>query len=277
MTDYTSILHMPMVAPNQNQKESTINTALAIVEAACNDTLTLTLSGNRTLNAEEFTRYFFFKFTGHSVARNVSVPTTARFFTVSNGGTAPINLDVVGGGDTPVVIEADKRVLVYSDGTQIVAISSGVSALGNLSDVVGAADASDGQVLSFSSGTGTWTPTDNIADREFFTNGKPTTSQRVYAHTFARNCRLFSDFSGSQGRASTAATANAIFNVYKGATLVGTLTVLAGSTVFTFSTDTGSGSSTVTFAPGDTLTIRAPSTQDATLADISVTLKGVYF
>ncbi|AFU87994.1 hypothetical protein CcrColossus_gp124 [Caulobacter phage CcrColossus] len=277
MTDYTSILHMPMVAPNQNQKEATINTALAIVEAACNDTLVLTLSGNRALNAEEFTRYFFFKFTGNSVTRNVSVPNTPRFFTVSNAGTASINLDVIGGSDTPVVIEADKRVLVYSDGTQIVAVSSGVSALGNLSDVTGAGDASAGQVLSFDSGSGTWTPTDNIADREFFTNGKPTASQRVYAHTFARNCRLFSDFSGSQGRAGTAASANAVFNVYKGATLVGTMTVAAGSTVFTFSTDTGGGSTTVTFAPGDTLTIRAPSSQDANLADISVTLKGVYF
>lgn len=277
MTDYTSILHMPMVAPNQNQKEATINTALAILEAACNDVLVLTLTGNRALNAEEFTRSFFFKFTGNTVVRNVSVPNTPRFFTVANAGTASINLDVIGGSDTPVVIEADKRVLVYSDGVQIVAISSGVSALGNLSDVTGAGDASAGQVLSYDSGSGTWTPTDNIGDREFFANGKPTASQRVYAHTFTRNCRLFSDFSGSQGRAGTAAAANAVFNVYKNATLVGTLTVAAAGTTFIFSTDTGSGSSTVTFAPGDTLTVRAPSSQDATLADISVTLKGVYF
>lgn len=278
MTVYTPILNMPQVAPNQNQKETTINTDLAILEAACNDVATFSLaSGGRTLTVDDYTKNFFMKFTGHTVVRSVQVPNTVRFFAVSNEGTASINMDVLSISDTPITIEADKRVLLYNDGTKLIAISAGVSSLANLSDVVGAGDASNGQLLAYDASGDTWGPVDNAGDHTFFVEGEPTASKKVYVHIFARNGRLLSDFSGSQGKAAIAATGVSVFNVYKNATLVGTLNVAAAATTVTFSTDTGSGSATVTFAPGDLLTVQAPSSPDATLADIAVTLKGVLF
>lgn len=278
MTTYTPILNMPQVAPNQSQKEATINTDLAILEAACNDVVTFSLaSGGRTLTQDDYTKHFFFKFTGHTVVRGVQVPNTVRFFAVSNDGTASITMDVLSVADTPITIEASKRVLLYNDGTKLIAISAGVSLLANLSDVVGADDASNGQLLAYESTGGTWGPVDNVGDHAFFVEGAPTASKKVYVHMFVRNGRLLSDFSGSQGKAATAATATSVFNVYKNATLVGTLNVAAAATAVTFSTNTGSGSTSVSFAPGDLLTVQAPASSDSTLADIAVTLKGVLF
>jgi hypothetical protein len=72
MTSYTPLLHLPEVASNQDQKEATINTAIAILEAAMNDTLTVSLaSGDVTLNTDQFTKYFHHQFSGNTVARTV--------------------------------------------------------------------------------------------------------------------------------------------------------------------------------------------------------------
>jgi hypothetical protein len=62
MTDFTPILHLPEVAPNQDQKEATINTAIAILEAAMNDTLPVNVTaGDVDLTQDQFTRWFLFQ------------------------------------------------------------------------------------------------------------------------------------------------------------------------------------------------------------------------
>lgn len=274
---FSPILHLPQVAPNQNQKETTINTAFAVIEGSLNDKENLSLAGgNRTLSVDEFTKFFHQVYSAQTAARTVTIPATVRMFAVSNTGSFNITLHCQGSGGTDLVVPAGSRVLVLSDGTNVLAISQGVSLLSDLSDVVGALAASGGQLLGFDSTSHTWGPVDSVADINFFAEGVPSTSKKVFRKVFTRSARFFSDFNQSQTSAGVAATAAATFNVYKNATLVGTIHFAIGATVATYSTDVGSGSTSVSFGPSDVMLIQAPSSVDATLADISVTLKGVY-
>lgn len=276
MTTYSAILSAPQVAPNQNQKEATINTATAIIEGACNDHETIDLSGgNHTLTTDEFTKYFHQVYSGHSVARTVTLPNTVRFFAASNLGTAAITVQCAGTPGTTVAIPAGARGLLVSDGTNVVLVTSGVSHLADLTDTAGVGSASNAQYLAFDNTSGKWIPVSPSADQAFGIAGAPTASQKVHLRSIARSVRFVGDFLGSVAHAGTAATASTVFNVYKNGTLVGTITFAAAATTGTFSTDVGSGSTSVTFNIGDVLMVQAPASPDATLADISITLLGV--
>ena len=67
----------------------------------------------------------------------------------------------------------------------------------------------------------------------------------------------------SVARARVAATASTVFVVKRNGTQVATITFAAGATV-------GVWSSAVVWADGDFATIEAPTTPDATLADITI-------
>jgi hypothetical protein len=90
--------------------------------------------------------------------------------------------------------------------------------------------ASGGQLLGFDATSHTWGPVDSVADINFFAEGVPSASKKVFRKVFARSARLFSDFTQSQASAGVAATAAATFNVYKNATLVGTIHFAIGAT-----------------------------------------------
>lgn len=274
---FTPILHAPQVAPNQNQKEATINTALAVIEAACNDRQTISLAtGNHVLTTDEFTKSFHTVFSGHTVARTVTIPNTVRFFAFSNSGAANITVQITGSSGLTLVVPAAKRVLVISDGVDVVAISQGVSALAELSDVIGAADASNKQVLAYDAASSTWIPQDKLSTHGFWTpSGTLGSSARLYRFAFAQATRFLSNFDGSKGGADTAATASADLKVLKNGAQVGSIHFAAGNATPSFSTDVGSGSTTVTYAIGDVMEIVAPVAADATLAGAFATLLGV--
>lgn len=275
MTTFTPILHAPQVASNQNQKEATINTALAVLEAAMNDRQTISLAGgNHTLSTDEFTKVFHTTYSGHTAARVVTIPATVRFFAASNTGTANITFHCTGSAGADLIVPADKRVLVISDGTNVVAISQGVSQLSDLTDVVGALDASAGQILAFAAGV--WGPIDNARDHSFYFDGQPTAAKRLYRHVFVRAATLFSDFNGSRGTSDVPPLTNQTLDVFKNGTLVGYISYAAGNGVPTYSTNLGAGSAPVTFNPGDVLTVDASAYPDANHAGMAVTLKGVF-
>ncbi len=272
MATNTPILNLTLVAPNQNQKETTINTDFAIIEAALNDMIALDLSGGaRSLTTDEFTKYFHQVYSGNTAATTATIPATVRFFAASNTGTQDVTLKCNGSSGTQLTLTAGKRVLALSDGTNIVAITSGVQHLADLTDVIGAEDASSGQLIGYD-GTN-WGPVDALADEAFYHKGVASNNENIHARLFTRNTRFLSDFTGSVGKALTATTAPSTFLVYKNATLVGNI-IYSGTTA-TFTTNVGSGSTTVSFAPGDYMLIKAPASADATLADFFVTLKGV--
>ncbi|AXQ68299.1 tail protein [Caulobacter phage CcrBL10] len=162
MTDYTPILKLPEVAPNQNQKEDTINTALAILESAMNNVKPYTLSGAGpfALTDDDFTRYFLHRFSGQTAAYEITVPAgQPRWFAVENAGSFAITVrcfGVVGG--LPFEVPSGKIGLVVSDGADLrtVVPQSGMGLLQDLSDVSGVP--TDKQVLRYDAPTNLWKP-----------------------------------------------------------------------------------------------------------------------
>jgi hypothetical protein len=272
MTTFTPILHAPQVAPNQNQKEATINTAMAVFEAACNDRQSISLAGgNHQFTIDEFTKYFHTVVTGAAVARTLTILNTVRFFAVSNTGSATVTVQCLGSAGLTVNVLAGKRVLLLSDGTDVLAITSGVARLQDLTDVSGADAATNAQALVFDSGASLWEATDVVVPHSFSDVGVPAAGKRLYRHSFIRTEKFAANFAGSQAHADVAATINTFLDVFKNGTLVGTIHFAPGSNTATFST----GGATVTFAAGDILTIEASNYADATLAGINATLKAV--
>jgi hypothetical protein len=103
----------------------------------------------------------------------------------------------------------------------------------------------------------------------FMVSGKPSASQIIGHIKFCIQTVFPASLTGSQGDALIAATASTVFTLKKNGSSIGTATFAISGTVPTFSFG-----SAVTFAVGDVLTITAPATPDATLADISFDLLG---
>ena len=99
--------------------------------------------------------------------------------------------------------------------------------------------------------------------------GSPAASQSIERYIFATAVTFPAGLSGSYGACGTAATASATFTIAKNGSAVGTMDFAAGISAASFAM----GSAT-TFAAGDVLTIAAPATPDATLANLAWTLAG---
>lgn len=159
MTAYSPILNLPQVAANQNQKETTINTALAILEAASNDSLAVSASGgNVTLTEDQWTKYFMFKVQGHAVPRILGVKDRPRFFIVANEGSGAVTVTPGGSIGAAAEVAPGKIVLLATDGDgNIRAVSSGVGTLNDLGDVI-TTGAVDGMVLGYIGSEDKWQP-----------------------------------------------------------------------------------------------------------------------
>jgi hypothetical protein len=100
--------------------------------------------------------------------------------------------------------------------------------------------------------------------------GAPTSSVVMMRYKFPRTVVFAAGLSPSQGVAAGAATAQTDIDIQKNATSVGTMRFAAAGTSATFIM-----ASQTSFATGDVLTLVAPGTPDATLANIAWTLSGV--
>lgn len=107
-------------------------------------------------------------------------------------------------------------------------------------------------------------------DVGLFVGGKPDASELLVKLVATRDIDFVADFADSLLHAGVAATASTVFAIAKNGTGIGSVTVGAAATTGTFTTS----ATPVSLAAGDVLTITAPGTPDATLADISITLKG---
>ncbi len=93
-------------------------------------------------------------------------------------------------------------------------------------------------------------------------------SQYVLYFLAVRSVDIPANFSGSLASVLTAFTSAATYTIYHNGTSVGTISFAASGTSGTFST-----SSAFTLAVGDSLTIEAPSTADATAANLAITIQ----
>jgi hypothetical protein len=99
--------------------------------------------------------------------------------------------------------------------------------------------------------------------------GPTTANLVVQRYVFAGTVMFPAGLTGSQGAAGVAATATTTYSIKKNGTNVGTMAFAAGAVIATFSTP-----SATTFMAGDILTVVAPASPDATLANLAWTLVG---
>src|SRR5690348_1420030 len=99
--------------------------------------------------------------------------------------------------------------------------------------------------------------------------GSPAASQVIERYIFATPVTFPAGLSGSYGTAGIAATATATFSIQQNGAAIGTMAFAAAAATASFTL----GAAT-TFIAGDVLTIAAPATPDATLANLAWTLSG---
>jgi hypothetical protein len=137
-----------------------------------------------------------------------------------------------------------------------------------ISDVMGRGYSGCAVIDTFPAGTPTQST--NIYRVAVTASGSPIASERLLVHPPADLISFPANLVGSRGKVIVAPTAETVFSIQKNGVQVGTMTFAAAATVATFSM----ASNLVIDASADVLTIVAPATPDATLADLGVTLKG---
>ena len=148
-------------------------------------------------------------------------------------------------------------------------ISGGASALSGLSDVnVTEGSTIDGANLQWKNADGKWEAVKPPYKVGFFFTSTPASSETLLMHVCAAAFSLSINFAGSQGYVGTNPTSSATLTVKKNGSSIGTIGI-STSGVVTFS----AGSAT-SFAAGDLISVVAPSTADATLANCAFTLLG---
>jgi len=106
-----------------------------------------------------------------------------------------------------------------------------------------------------------------------YLEGAPKASEKVWAMSVPANITtavFAANFAGSAGHCGTNPTATAVYTLNKNGSSIGTCTISTSGT-FTFATGGGAAQS---LAAGDLLQVIAPSSVDATLADVNISWYG---
>ncbi len=120
-----------------------------------------------------------------------------------------------------------------------------------------------------SNGDRTFSLTDPAYDIVAFLPGEFADSQLLMQLVFDRTVNFADDFAGSTGLVGTNPTSAATIDIKQGVSSIGTISITTGGAV-TFVTSGGAP----TFVSGDKLSLINQVTADATLADVSIALKG---
>ena len=224
------------VAAAQNQKEVTVNDAIDKLDLASNDTVDIDCSaGNTTVIAADYRENFLLRLTGTPAADfTLTLPDGKRVAAFHNTTAKAATVRTATLGAT-VTLRAGELSIVGSRGVSLVALAA--SAVGGLYDI------------------------------GLFIPGPPAASAMVFQFVVPRAISFPVNLAGSLAKASTAATSAAAFTLRRNGSNIGTVDFAAGAAMATFTLAGGA-----VFAAGDVLEILAPSPQDATLADISITL-----
>lgn len=106
-------------------------------------------------------------------------------------------------------------------------------------------------------------------DIAFSVYEKPANSEVVLRFRASRSYTLAGDQTSGQAKSGVAATGSTVFTVAKNGTQIGTVTFTAGNVTGTINVTES------VFAVGDLLSVTAPATADATLADTDFTFNAV--
>ena len=265
MTNYTANLLIEQIEDNKNQKEVTANAAFVLLDGAIAETLAVDITGQSsplTLTASAARACARLRATGSNatVPFVLVVPAGKHVWIVDNAASVAVTVKTAGG--TGPTLAAGKVSLVYGDGTNVVTMIAGgagdLLAANNLSDLANAATAR--------SNLGVAAP---VYDVSVFLPGQPADGALLARVLAARAFTLPAGASGSAAYAGTAATGSATVTIQKNGAGVGTIDWSAAGQTGAFTVG-----SPVSFSAGDKLELVAPSPQDGTLADLSITLAG---
>lgn len=244
------ILDILEIAENQSNKYITHNDAIVVLEKSANASMSDTTTGSVTITRTQCHENLVFRMSGKSAAFDVTFPSYAD---VSNSVQAK-RVFVVRNEDTTYVA----TVKASSGAGTTVAVQPGTAAL-----ILQTFE--DMRVLLTASTSGT-TP----YDLGFFVPGKPDAGGLVLKYVAARAIVIPGNMAGSRGNVSTNPTSTMAFDVQKNGSSTGSISISTGGT-FTFTTSSGNP---ISLAAGDRLSIVAPNPQDATGADVAVSIIG---
>ena len=237
-------LNLDQVAENQAAKEITINTATGQLDAAITEFLACdyTSGADITLTSTQYRRNLRFNIANLTASgKKLILPANKKLAIVTNeaANTHPISVEK---GSTALSILPGAAAIIYTDGT------------------------TDGLLA-----VGTATSARKPYDIATYCNGLPDISEMLLRFNYPRAVTLPANLVGSRITAAAAATATTDFILSKNGGSIATLRFAAAGTTATI---VGMGSD-ITFAVNDQLSIQAPATPDATLADIAFTIAGV--
>ena len=244
----TNILGIDEVAENQNSKHITINDAFAVLEQAANSRVEVDMGdADYEMTELQFTTAVNFYVSNITASRLLTVP------------------------DAVNTVAADRTIIISNPTAYDITVEAGATPANTLTI------ASNSSTLLHVGGS-TLTPlffksatvaTGDEVSMGIFIPGQPGTGAEMLRHVFARAVDFAADFTSSRGSVGTNPTSAASLGMSKNGTPFGTIAITTGG-VFTYNTST----TPISFVAGDILTITAPSPQDATLADIGLTLWG---
>jgi len=240
----TTNLGLVLLETGQVDKEVVVNDALDILDSVLAGTITHNMSSDNdyTINTatdEQLNLCIKITDTGNLITanRNIILPDNQQLHIAWNntgGGWSLVFKTLSGTGVT--VADGEKK-LIFSDGVNI-QFAAGLQSLEYPVDIF------------------------------HFNPGVTTNSQLVFLYPITRMTEFPVNLSGSQCLANTAATASTVFSLKKNGTEFATITFAIAGTVATFV-----AASATTLSPGDYISLVAPATADATLADIGFTFK----
>jgi hypothetical protein len=237
----TPNLAIAHILQSQAQKEVTANAALDALDQAIAGLLEVDVSagGTVTVDTAAALKCKMLRLTGTLAAdAELVVPGNRKPYFVHNAsaGDFAVTVRTAAGVGVSVGSSPDNTAVVYCDGTDVLAISSIVA---------------------------------GPYDPAMFIPGTHASGALMAQIVFPRTVTFPAGFAGSQAYAQVPATASTTLDVQQNDGSVGSITFGAESSSATFSL-----AADTAFAPGDRLALVNQDPADATLADLSITLKG---
>jgi hypothetical protein len=230
-------LNVPQLSGGMANPETTVNDATAAIDAAVTETLVVDLTNSVSLSAAQYRSAFRFSITPTGASKTLTLPAVKRMVYIGNDGTLTF---AVVKGSTSINLAAASGGFFYTDGT------------------------TNGLIQLSASSSGGGSSSTNPFDIGVYIPGLPLASAIVFRYNVLRAFTWPINLTGSVFNARVAATATAAFLIKQNGSTIGTLSFAAAATV-----PTVTFSAAVTFAVNDVITITAPGSVDATLADIA--------